>query len=53
MEGVDGEKEGVGGSRVAEVRDDDARAESGEVDAYGGTDASGATGDNGDAVLEG
>lgn len=51
-EGVDGEEEGVGGGRVAEIGDDDARAESGEVSANCGADAAGAAGDDGDAVLE-
>lgn len=52
MEGVDGEEEGVGGGRVAEIGDDDARAEGGEVGAYRGANAAGAARDDGDAVLE-
>lgn len=52
MEGIDGAKEGVGGGRVVEIGDDDAGPESGEVEAYCGTDATRASGDDGDAVLE-
>lgn len=53
MEGVDGQEEGVGGSWVAEIGDDDSCAEDGEVETDCGADAPGAAGYDGYAVFEG